>query len=215
MRKTLIILTLTISALSCKKPDGKTSGVVTYYFNKNFGDKPDVGAKIYIVGKEAFDTMKSKLIGRYIQVQDLVNSINKYKNIIANDSETNSLTVKYGLKQDTASNKTVLFIREEMEESKSALIALNINSKQEFDSLDNQAYRDCVVFRNLKNIKETTADGNGAYSVSLRPGSYYTLIVSNHRKGHAMAEFTGKIHFSSINIESEKETSVSPNFTAD
>lgn len=28
--------------------NGELRGVVTYYFNKNYGDKPDVGAKIYI-----------------------------------------------------------------------------------------------------------------------------------------------------------------------
>lgn len=27
---------------------GELKGVVTYYFNKNYGDKPDVGAKIYV-----------------------------------------------------------------------------------------------------------------------------------------------------------------------
>jgi hypothetical protein len=28
--------------------NGELKGVVTYYFNKNYGDKPDVGAKIYV-----------------------------------------------------------------------------------------------------------------------------------------------------------------------
>ena len=32
-----------------QKQEGKITGVVTYFFNDNYGDKPDVGAKILII----------------------------------------------------------------------------------------------------------------------------------------------------------------------
>ncbi len=162
MKHTIIILALFLSIASCKKPDGKISGIVTYYFNQNFGDKPDVGANIYVVPKEDFDSTKAKLISRYIQVKDLLNSVNRCKNIISSDSENNSISQKYGIKQDAEHSKTILSIKQEMERSQQDLTVFNINSKQDFDSLDNQAYRSCVAFRNEKNIKEFIADGNGA-----------------------------------------------------
>lgn len=55
--KTLLMFVLAGTLLlSCKKEPGKVSGVITYYFNENFGNKPDVGSKIYFLSANDVDT---------------------------------------------------------------------------------------------------------------------------------------------------------------
>jgi hypothetical protein len=69
---------------ACKKPDGKLSGVITYYFNDNYGDKPDVGAEIYIIERDSasisnismFEVLKSELL-----LQEAKNRLNRAKGL--------------------------------------------------------------------------------------------------------------------------------------
>lgn len=39
----------------------KLKGVITYFFNKNYGDKPDVGAKIYLKKTDTLDKKRSAI----------------------------------------------------------------------------------------------------------------------------------------------------------
>ena len=63
MKKRFFLIPIFIAVfIGCKKPDGKLSGVVTYYFNENYGDKTDIGAQIYINSCTKNDTTKNNEI---------------------------------------------------------------------------------------------------------------------------------------------------------
>ena len=77
MKKSLILYCFLnlIILISCKKEPGKISGVITYFFNDNFGDKPDVGSKIFIVPADEVDTNYEKNVIE--EKQNLVNDQKK------------------------------------------------------------------------------------------------------------------------------------------
>ena len=47
---------------------GNIKGVVTYYFNQNYGDKPDVGAKIYVRKTDSI-SKKNSVINKFQRVK--------------------------------------------------------------------------------------------------------------------------------------------------
>lgn len=79
MNKTILLFGLLTTLLSsCNKPDGKLSGVVTYYFNENYGDKPDVGAKIYIVNT---DSAKVDFIKKFERDKSIMSLSESYERL--------------------------------------------------------------------------------------------------------------------------------------
>jgi hypothetical protein len=48
MKKTLLCILLSAPLVTFAQQSGTISGVITYFFNDNFGDRPDVGAKVYV-----------------------------------------------------------------------------------------------------------------------------------------------------------------------
>jgi hypothetical protein len=48
MKRTLLCVLLSAPVFAFGQQSGTISGVITYFFNDNFGDRPDVGAKVYV-----------------------------------------------------------------------------------------------------------------------------------------------------------------------
>src|ERR1035438_2640227 len=70
MKKILFVIVVVATIFtSCKPKEGKLSGVVTYYFNSNIGDKPDVGSNVYILNTKDFDTTILNDVKKYEEVK--------------------------------------------------------------------------------------------------------------------------------------------------
>ena len=57
MKKLGLVLGLALVSL-VMNAQSEISGTVTYYFNDNYGDKPDVGAKVFLVDSISFNNIE-------------------------------------------------------------------------------------------------------------------------------------------------------------
>jgi len=192
---------------------GTITGVVTYFFNDNLGNKPDIGASVYVV-----DTKIATLTA--------LDSFNKAKNYrVFYQSALDRQAVYQGLMKTTKGKKAYKdsfdsYVKSEAEQKKKAdelyktLLVLNVESDSKFDSLD--LYTTDMVNR-VKNAGvavSTVVDGTGNYSLKVKPGKYHVLIISSGRKGMSVTEINGQVWSKEVSInESDEIKNVSHNFT--
>jgi hypothetical protein len=151
-----IILNLIIgfTITSCKR-QSKITGVVTYFFNENFGQKPDVGAEIYFLEKGEQDLFDFTTPWTFSKIsphhRENYNKILDWKsNILKNEMSENAF----------ADSVSVIQTAEALERE---------NAINYFKSL-------------MKNDQlKCTANGNGEFSINLPKGHYYVLVVFSHR----------------------------------
>ncbi len=210
---------------ACKKPDGKLSGVVTYYFNANYGDKPDVGAKIYIANRNDVDSSKVTAIEKYIAAKIYMRIIEQNMTMITLDSsvlqsDNDFLKSPYSSADQKERYKNAIANRQKdiagnqinIEKNWTRLKEIKINSEKDYDHLSELASAQVMDFKISKYSQSFIADGAGSYSTNLTPGKYFVLIVSNHREGHSSAELLGQLKFNHETVESEKEVTSNANF---
>ena len=175
---------------------GELSGVVSYFFNKNYGYKPDVGAKIYVFLEDSYPKtstelfLKFGLVGRLIRTRDLnLEMISTLSS--STDSERNAV-------QKATSDLEKIGIRNDKD-----LELLNMDAVKAFNDIESG--KDTIVL---------TADGNGAFKRSLTPGNYFIIIQSQHRRGDGIFEVGGKIFSRSFKIVGDDEVNISFEFEA-
>lgn len=166
------------------KESAKISGVVTYYFNSNYGDKPDIGAEIYIVDSLALLDFK------YEEVKDFFLAI-IYRDILVS-SKRQKMPIP-------------AFIQNQV-------VKLKLDDKAAFDESDKNAYQNIQKLMNSDKAIKTVADGNGNYSVKVSPGTYYVLIKSNNREGMTTTMISGKIFCEKHSITDGSELSINAKF---
>lgn len=101
MRNLIIVIALCSFSFGFAQENGQIKGVVTYFFNDNFGSKPDVGTKILIHKKEVSDTLHDILKKHrtneviYLTYVELLKSM-KTKDLMDkfNKAETNYKTTR-------------------------------------------------------------------------------------------------------------------------
>ena len=185
MKKIIIIVIISIALFgACSLMDGKLSGVITYYFNENYGDKADVGAEIYIIKTSDFDKDSAKAISNFLM----------YK------GSCNIRKAEISLKE----------AKEEIDIYEEIRLIHNIDSI--IDTESDEVYSKILLIRDNKNTIKILADGNGSFNTNLTFGEYYVLIVSNHRKGNNLVDYNGLIDFNTIKIKPRKETTLNAKF---
>ena len=173
--------------------EGKISGVVTYFFNKNFGDKVDVGSTVYFL-----DSISA------------IEFVNK-------DSSLRGINVK--LIQDylmgaICRNVKASYISMKMDVSQSiteGIVKYGVETDEKFNELGVLALTNYIYFTMV--AEKVTVDGNGAYSKSLKPGTYFVLIQSKHRQHLNKIEAMGAVELKTFQIISGQEFEFSNNFT--
>jgi len=81
-----------------------------------------------------------------------------------------------------------------------------------FDTLSNFACKYISGFKQLPTIARVATNVTGKYTLSLRPGKYYILLVSGSVKSNNIAEFKGNIDCKIVDIKSAGETFLDVNF---
>ena len=189
------------------------SGVVTYFFNHSQGNKPDIGAKIYLIDSVLnpsfdFQSLHNFMYGRFyrnIYFSYLENE-NVYKKII-NENKN-----KKGYKEFNEEGKIKAEKARKMaDEQYAQMINYGVETQEKFDSLDKKClYAIYKIDQNNPQLK--TVNSTGSYSFKLKPGTYYILVISGNRKNINMTESTGKIYCEKIIIKENENKDFSYNF---
>ena len=143
---------------------GNITGVVTYYFNENYGDKPDIGAEVYAADSTQIPDFS------YATVDSFYHG-NFYRNIWLQYKELKILVPEDILKQ---------------------VKKWNVEDKVIFDSLDRKATINFLKIKNGKDNYKTVVDGSGKYIITVKPGTYYIIIKSNNLMAHLSQKLVEK-----------------------
>lgn len=184
--KFLIFISLIFLLSSCSLLNGKLSGVITYYFNDNYGDKADVGSEIYVLKKSDFN--KGNAFG-YIEIDIIVAKMKQY-----------------------AAKDNAKFYAERNKISFSDAQDVYEKAEKDFYNSSLEILKTLQAFKSNEKTKKIVADGNGSYNISIPYGEYYVLVISNHRKASNIIENEGRIKVSKITIKFREETSLNFRF---
>jgi hypothetical protein len=162
---------------------GSISGVVTYFFNDNYGDKPDVGSEVYIVDVESVPDFSKATVDSFYYASFYRNIYLDYKSRGRVPENIMTEVHKY-----------------------------NAIDKDAFNALDKQATTNLLKIEFSRDAIKTIVDGSGNYSAKLKPGSYFVYIQSNNREEFTMTERMGKIYCARVTVKAGADSNVSCNF---
>lgn len=194
MKKQLTLLLFCFLSFSVFSQTGTIKGVVTYYFNQNFGYKPDVGASIALLkqdkiepflqeingcgyvtnkDKEEYDQAKAAWEELFREQMSLISPF-KTKKSRALEAKTDSALKVYSQKQSKLMSFTLC---------KDKIFATYVSE--------------------ISDYEKTIIDGSGNYSFKLDPGNYLVLIASKQNLGKVMKK---------VSILADKELNFSYQF---
>lgn len=177
------VICLFISSYSFSQ-NGKINGVITYFFNKYQGDKPDIGSEVFIL-----DTEKVKDID--FSVIDSFYMSNVYRKMVLNYKSVN--------------------MEPPTDVSKKANDYKSLDETY-FNSLDERTYKNFLNIKFNKETIKTVVDGAGNFSVDVKPGNYYVIIKSHNRNGRSISESDGQLFNKTIKVKQGETINVSRNF---
>jgi len=133
-----------------KSDFGTLTGVVTYFFNDNYGDKPDVGAKI--------------IVCKYKEGESFLKQFREY-----NTARHYRVMMSYLKKNDTKRHEYL-----------QKLADMGIYTDEDFDKLDKDTSSGLInlTVTESSNFKNLTVDGTGKYSIQLPVGKYEVIFQS-------------------------------------
>lgn len=86
------------------------------------------------------------------------------------------------------------------------------NLQDNFDTLSGFTNRYIRGFKQLPAVIRAATNRTGNYTLSLKPGRYYILVISGSVKSNNIAELKGNIDYELVNVRSAGETFVDFNF---
>lgn len=155
------------------------SGVVTYYFNDNFGYRSDVGAKVLVVKA----TKNNSNLLKY----------DVYKQYSMDAPDAMSYYITYEKQKGWFSEQK---IREKMNFSQDD----EVKFKALADRVGNLNLNILATMEANKVYYETTVDGSGRYSLKLPYGDYFLIITSKNRTRPFIPEIINRVHIEQIKV---------------
>jgi len=168
-----------------KQENGKIFGVVTYYFNHNYGDKPDVGSTVFV----ADSAMHPEINFEDVQIYQKAIAFRNLSNLLKKPNQPLPALMQAQADKYKWEDSTV------------------------FDGIDKLSYRNIKLLQNSDKVFNSVVDGVGNFSQKVAPGTYYILIKSNNRKGSTNTELSGQIYFKKVLIKAGDEYNISHKFS--
>jgi len=211
IKQLMLLLTLPIFA---EAQNTNINGVVTYFFNDNLGDKPDIGAKVYVVDSLTNTVFKNNTIDSFIYVKTYRRIYQTYLRIFSDYTGiAKGYEGKKKHKEEYQTYKTKTDdAKKNVDEYFNKLLVYGIDTDEKFEALDKRAAQS-IVSLNENNSLVRTVDGNGNYSISVKPGTYFILIISKGRTGMSISEVMGQIYSKKVLVREGETKNVSNNFT--
>lgn len=159
-------------------------GVVTYFFNENYGYKPDIGSEIFLIRKSELKDFDEKSVNDF---RDVYFYRNLYKSYLDLDTGMDELVLKsyneYGIK-----------------------------TEEQWEKYDKKVFNECRKIINHEKVLKLTVDGNGVFNTTLITDEYYILAFSKNRTSLSLTDISGKMYFSSIKLENGIEKNINIEF---
>lgn len=210
--KKIILLFMMLAGLTMSA-QSKVSGVVTYYFNKYQGDKPDLGSKAVIIDSLNIDSEFYSLYQKYHYGTTYSGFIKRYETFLLNDK--NELNMKKGKKKYA---DRVLYLEKEVEKSenkisefKEQLKIYDVDTPEKLEDVGNKLSKYTVQLNEKHQSK--TIDGSGNYSFdNISDGTYYVFLKSKNRNYLSIVEVSGQIYIEKVTLKGSVSKDVSKNF---
>jgi len=217
--KTLLLITLCFlfNFIPSFSQNSKIEGVVTYFFNKYQGDKPDIGAKVYLVDSIQNPDFDFNLYKKFLKAKSNRSMFISYSNLYSSYQE---LAAKYEGKKRYV-NEYNDYIKKRDEDKEEAekyykeIINDGVETDEKFGTFDNLTFSSYYPAIHKDNIIVKTIGANGDYSIPVNHGTYYVFIVSGNRTGLTRSEILGKIYCSKVVVKENEIKDVSHNFELD
>lgn len=216
MRRILLLL-FSLNWTYSNAQDSGIAGVVSYYFNEFQGDRPDLGAQVFVVDSVDHPEFNYAILDDFLSAKIYMTSY--LRSMETKQLQEKLLTILGNKKRN--SDEVNKIRKEMMSEQKivdfylSNLYKLNAETTEKYDLLSEKANEVWNMIRLKENIKSKTIDANGNYSISLKSGFYYVIIKSKNRKGINKFEIWGKMYSEKVKIESGQIKDISHNFELD
>ncbi len=187
---------------------GTLKGVITYYFNDNIGDKPDVGSQVYVMRIKRNWGKETKSFLSNPEVEDFVNGLWTYTSANTTRSITKSSSGRRSLLPGESA-----FISKMTEE----LREMGADTEEGFKRIDEKAFKilnDIKIFEKIQPY-HAVVDGDGQFELQLPPGSYFVVVLSNHRKGHdtQTERFHNSLYVAFQDIREREVTTITNSFS--
>ena len=213
MKKSLLVLFL-LSSFCVYSQDSTITGVVTYMFNKYQGNKPDIGAKVYVIdsiGNNDFDyesinqlSLGKSYISIYNSTSDLYLLQEEKLKLYGNKKKNADLIASANAERDQ--------YKKEMDQYHAKMVKYNVETDEKLKELEKRVFESYHKTINKDDIISRTINANGDYSIPVNPSTYYVFIVSKNRTGLGMSELMGKIYCEKVKIKSGQTKDISYNF---
>jgi len=188
-------------------------GVITYYFNEYQGNKPDLGAKVYLVDSLKVKDFNVELFNKFTLAENCRGSLPKYNQLIEIYLEEVKRT--NGKKKFVDENLKKKKNLENCENSKNEILIFlkenDIETNEKFDNLTKNLYNEILKLNNDFPVK--SIDNLGGYNFIVKKGTYYVYVKSNNRKFNNIIENNGQIYIKKIRILENDIKDVSYNFS--
>ncbi len=197
--KYLVILFL---LTQCKTEPAEVTGVVTYFFNNNLGDKPDIGAKVYLL--ENTNKINHSSLDSFLTI-----SVDKknYKDL----QDLKEMDIKLSALGIPTAKESLQMRADESEKVLKRLTLFNAETEEKYHLLDSRSNEQFLELISKSNM-QTTVDGSGRFYIKVPPGEYTTLIVSNGREGNSITTIGGLISLDSIKLSSGEKKEINHAF---
>jgi hypothetical protein len=86
------------------------------------------------------------------------------------------------------------------------------NAQDYFNTVSNFTFKYLSGLKQLPAIVKTKTDGAGNYSLNLRPGKYYVLVISSSVKSNNLTESRGNIDYRIVDVKPEGGTFLNVTF---
>ena len=195
MKRILLISMIALTAISCKQEPGTVTGVVSFFFNKYQGYKPDIGAKVYVTLENC-------------------DSINDY--LHASEAKANIEQDKYYLEEfksygEKENKKTIDDLKKTISNGQS-IVNNYAKDSTTFKLNEEKAYSILNRITTDKNTYKTTVDGVGNFTIDVPPGKYNVIIFSVGRTKVNLLEVGGQIITKSIEVKTKAKTNIDVKF---
>jgi hypothetical protein len=190
MKKIILLITFIFSSTFSFSQNATLKGVVMYFFNDNFGDKPDIGSEIYLLrdNSRPYNSLKECVSVDYLKI------IEEYNRLLDEFKET-----------DKELSKVLVVMPKDLKNRRKQLkkdLELHLSKIHDMEYSQTECMKS--ILNNLnKNSNEIigfeVVDGSGIFTFqNLEFGMYGIYIKSKQR--------SGKWRYLQININKNNQT---------